>query len=247
MVFRTILLTATGFALAACQPQVPDSARGVGFESYSTYMQRRDGQLAGGGTAGAPLSAASGTIATQPIGTTSLDADPARPRDAVLMQGINQNQMPGPSGIPPLAPAVQPVPGQPAQGQLIGGGNSISDEQNFDAVASRESIQSDAERIRRQREQYVVVDPTALPQRSAAEGPNVVQYALSTSHSPGTKMHSRSSIRFKSYESACAPFTSADLAQEEFLRRGGPNRDPLGVDPDGDGFACGWDPRPFRG
>ena len=36
------------------------------------------------------------------------------------------------------------------------------------------------------------------------------------------------------------------LAQEEFLRTGGPERDKLGVDPDGDGFACAWDPRPFR-
>ncbi|NDH39999.1 MAG: hypothetical protein EBY45_06195 [Gammaproteobacteria bacterium] len=25
-----------------------------------------------------------------------------------------------------------------------------------------------------------------------------------------------------------------------------PERDPMGLDPDGDGFACGWDPEPFR-
>jgi hypothetical protein len=39
---------------------------------------------------------------------------------------------------------------------------------------------------------------------------------------------------------------SDDLAQEAFLSEGGPERDRLGVDPDGDGFACRWDPTPFR-
>ena len=36
------------------------------------------------------------------------------------------------------------------------------------------------------------------------------------------------------------------IAQAEFLRRGGPDRDPKALDPDGDGFACSWDPRPFQ-
>ena len=31
-----------------------------------------------------------------------------------------------------------------------------------------------------------------------------------------------------------------------FLEAGGPKRDRKGLDPDGDGFACAWDPRPFR-
>ena len=39
---------------------------------------------------------------------------------------------------------------------------------------------------------------------------------------------------------------SSDLAQKAFLSRGGPERDILLLDPDGDGFACKWDPRPFR-
>ena len=38
----------------------------------------------------------------------------------------------------------------------------------------------------------------------------------------------------------------SDLAQIEFLERGGPARDRLGLDPDGDGYACAWDPTPFR-
>ena len=41
-------------------------------------------------------------------------------------------------------------------------------------------------------------------------------------------------------------YASPDKAQQDFLAKGGPDRDRLGVDPDGDGFACSWDPRPFR-
>ena len=33
---------------------------------------------------------------------------------------------------------------------------------------------------------------------------------------------------------------------DEGLPCGGPERDPRGLDPDGDGFACDWDPAPFR-
>jgi hypothetical protein len=37
-----------------------------------------------------------------------------------------------------------------------------------------------------------------------------------------------------------------DAAQEAFLAAGGPERDRNNLDPDGDGFACWWDPEPFR-
>lgn len=235
--FRLILPAVTVLAVAACQPEVPDSARGVGFESYTDYMRRRDGDLAGGApitpgpvisperpTAAAPAPVTGAIIPNSPVTATPIGAAPAdRPRGDTI------------AGVAPQTGEVA-LQGQPR----------ISDEQEFAAVAARESIQSDAERLRRQREQYVVVEPTALPQRSGASGPNIVEFALSTSHAPGTKTYSRSGLRLRSYESACAPFSSADLAQEEFLRRGGPARDPMGVDPDGDGFACGWDPRPFR-
>ena len=32
----------------------------------------------------------------------------------------------------------------------------------------------------------------------------------------------------------------------QFLAAGGPERDRKGIDPDGDGFACGFNPAPFR-
>ncbi len=225
--FSGLTLAAATLALTACAPQVPDSGRGVGFESYSDYMRRRDGQLSG--------------PATQPM-----VSGPAISTERVTTVPVTPLPTNSTTTSRPRADTVAGVRSQSGETVHYGGNATISDEQNFDAVASRESIQSDAERIRRQREQYVEVAPTALPERSGEQGPNIVQFAVSTRHAPGTRMYTRGGIRLRSYESACGPFSSADLAQEEFLRRGGPERDPLGVDPDGDGFACGWDPRPFR-
>jgi hypothetical protein len=213
-------------ALAACAPEVPDSGSGVGFESYSEYMQRRQ---AGGAppvndpampisretrAPGAPISAVGGNAAD--LGRL----DPNRPQ-ADTFAGI-----------------------QSQAGERVHSG--ISDEQNFDAVSARETIESDRARIEQNRQQYVVIEPTALPQRNGPTGPNIVEFALSTQHAPGTPTYNRTSLLPRNYERACAPYTSADLAQEAFLAAGGPERDRLGVDPDGDGFACGWDPRPFR-
>ena len=45
---------------------------------------------------------------------------------------------------------------------------------------------------------------------------------------------------------ACRSYASADAAQTAFIAAGGPVIDPRGMDPDGDGFVCGWDPRPYR-
>ena len=122
----------------------------------------------------------------------------------------------------------------------------ISDEQDFSAVSSRESIESDAARLAAQREQYQVIEPTAVPSRSGAGGPNIVEYALSTSNVPGQAIYRRSALRLSDYNRNCVKYASSDLAQEAFLKAGGPEKDRLNLDPDGDGFACQWDPTPFR-
>jgi hypothetical protein len=128
----------------------------------------------------------------------------------------------------------------------MAGSRTISDEQDFSAVSSRESIASNAERLAQQRAQYEVIAPTALPQRSDQNGASIVQYALSTTHAPGVQMYNRSSLFARDPLRTCAKYPSSDLAQEAFLASGGPQKDREGLDPDGDGFACGWDPRPFR-
>jgi len=230
---QRLVLSVCVLTLAACAPEVPDSARGVGFESYSDYMQRREGggrpPVAAGNM---PISPEARAVAPQPVIGAPLTA--MRPAvDPVL----DANR--------PRSDAIATV--APQSGELVHNrAAGISDEQNFDAVASRESIESDRQRIEQNRQQYVVVEPTALPERAGPTGPNIVEFALSTRHNPGTAVYPRGGLFPKNYERACGPYTSADLAQEAFLAAGGPERDRLGVDPDGDGFACGWDPRPFR-
>ena len=79
-----------------------------------------------------------------------------------------------------------------------------------------------------------------------ASGPNLAAYALSVSNRPGESVYKRGGIHLISSDKACAKYISADQAQIAFLASGGPQRDRLNLDPDGDGFACGWDPTPFQ-
>lgn len=52
----------------------------------------------------------------------------------------------------------------------------------------------------------------------------------------------RQPISAAAHEAACGRYYTAAKAQENFLRAGGPQLDPVGLDPDGDGYACGYRP-----
>jgi len=78
-------------------------------------------------------------------------------------------------------------------------------------------------------------------------GPNIVDYALSTSHPIGTPIYDRwNPFRWRNFERNCLQFPSQNAAQEAFLAAGGPVQDRQNLDPDGDGYACWWNPEPFR-
>lgn len=258
--------------LAACTQSVPDSGAGVGFQDYNSYMREQAASaprastpvtpVAPFGTAVAPAApsggfspdlaaaaidrasgtgSATGAVIGAPLSATTTGPvsfpDPmAQPSTAVAAYDPNDPNRPRGNA---------PVTIQPQSGEMAASNQGISDEQDFDAVAARETIESDAERIARNKAQYTVIQPTAVPER-ASTGPNIVQFALSTTHAPGTQMYNRSSLRFTDQTAACSRYSSSDLAQEAFLAAGGPERDRRGLDPDGDGFACSWDPRPFR-
>ena len=235
-------------ALAACDPVVPES--GVGFGDYSQYLRDRERALASGTQPPAPVAAP--TVA--PPVTTGFSTDRAGAAiDAA--EGRTTATAPLPAAPLPAAPLDATDPNRPRgnapegikveTGEIQTGGHStISDEQDFSAVSARETIESDKERIARNRAQYEVIQPTAVPQRVGGGGPNIVAFALSTTHAPGTPVYRRSGFGGKG--AACGRYASSDLAQEAFLADGGPERDRKGLDADGDGFACGWDPRPFR-
>lgn len=182
-------------ALAACAPDIPNSAEGVGFDDYEVYDTEALGQ---------------GEGAPPPISDE-------RPNSAV---------------------ATAPSLNNP----------DISDEQDFEAVSGRQTIESDAARLERLREEYQVIQPRALPERSGAGGPNVVAFALETSHPVGQQIYRRSGRQSTREDLLirCAAFVSNDAAQRAFLEQGGPERDRRRLDPDGDGYACLWDPTPFR-
>lgn len=70
---------------------------------------------------------------------------------------------------------------------------------------------------------------------------NVAAYARSTSNQVGQRVYSRSGKRGN-----CRAYGSGDAAQRAFLSHGGPSNDTLGLDSDGDGFACDFDPQFYR-
>lgn len=95
---------------------------------------------------------------------------------------------------------------------------------------------------------YAVVEAKPLPTRpsSSKSGTGVVAFALQTDHPVGQSVYPRSATSSDRTTRACERYASADLAQAAFLQSGGPDRDGQGLDPDGDGYACGWNPDRFR-
>jgi hypothetical protein len=246
MMNRFLTLSTVAF-LAACSTQVPDSNPnlGVGFNGYdefSTERARRDAEL----QAMRPRAVPDGqAIASETL--TALESVRTIGGQSPV-GGVGDSTAQGALGTPlPAARVPAPVETATLGMAPVTDNPDISDEQNFDAVASRESIESDAERIERNRETYQVVAPTALPERSSTGRPNVVAFALATSHPLGTQVYRRTGgANINRFNRECARYPSADRAQEAFLVAGGPQRDRRGMDPDGDGYACFWNPAPFR-
>ena len=253
MIIRFSIVAALGFALSACQPAIPDSARGAGFDSFDAQQSRRDAALASSGSAigasgNAPMSAAMpapASVSASPLGSVddgsaaATAAETTRILDATRPGGLGNDAATN-SGQEPLNAS----PSNPAPPVLNAEG--ISQENNFDAVSGERSIQGDAARIAANRAQYRVVQPEALPERTDA-GPNIVAYALQSSHPVGTAVYTRRGFnKERKYARACAQYSHPDQAQIAFLAAGGPQRDREGMDPDGDGYACTWNPAPYR-
>jgi len=246
---KTLLLMAPalGLALAACQPRVPDSNPGVGFQDYNSYIRNS--------TRGVPApQPAAGAPATSAAPATGFSTEAAAAAISAAENGTTTGAV---TGAPLDATNPMPITGDRPRGNAPAGiqettsemnyvTGGVSDEQDFSAVTSRETIASDAARLAENRAQYVVIQPGALPVRPGESGPNIAAYAVATNNPVGVKLYNRPSFYLTSPDKACAKFPSPDLAQEAFLAAGGPQKDSKALDPDGDGFACDWDPRPFR-
>lgn len=227
---KLLLIPAFGF-IAACDTVAPVTDSGF---NTPQYQAQREAQLAGQSASGNSL------VAPQAISQEQLSSAPGA---AVGPYGVGDaasdiaNQ---------TAAALASTSGSVAAPTPVSH-SGISDEQDFAAVSSRRTIQDDATLIQQNRQTYEVVAPTALPERSQDGQPNIVQYALSTSNPVGTQLYSRSGFNLQAKaQRNCKQYVSSDQAQIAFLSNGGPQRDRKGLDPDGDGFACNWDPSPFR-
>lgn len=215
-----VVMFGAAIVLMACTPPVPDSARGVGFEDYDTYLARQQAQQ----NASAPQSVqttTANTPATQAEQTAAAAVEAVRPET--------------PTTTANSARAAQPD------------NPNISDEQDFEAVSSRRTIEDDAARVQEKRTQYTVIQPTAIPNRPSGTAQTPIQFALATSHPVGQKVYRRGLGGARKAETACAQYENAEKAQDEFLKNGGPEKDKLGLDPDGDGYACGWNPATYQG
>lgn len=220
--------------VAACAGPVPDSAKGVGFDNYDTYLAEKQAR-------DAELRSARGTLPAQtaPVATT-----PEQQTADAAVAAVRGNRVPGQAARGESVPAgIQNTsPNAPTTNNPL-----ISDEQDFNAVSSRQSIESDAARRQAQSAQYKVIEPTAVPNRPGSVGTTPIEFALKTNHPVGQKVYRRSPFGANKVAQNCAAYSSAELAQDAFLKAGGPSKDKLGIDPDGDGYACGWNPGKYRG
>jgi hypothetical protein len=155
-----------------------------------------------------------------------------------------------PTGTPasPAVGAMDPAAPVALQGSATGTGAALDDDsinlmqwtleqQRIDAaIAERELLDA--------RSKLVVVQPGPLPNR--VEGVNIALFAQQTDNAVGEARYGRSVGARVAGVGNCGRFRDADAAQRAFLAGGGPERDRYGVDPDGDGFACRWDPAPYR-
>ncbi|MEE9453856.1 MAG: hypothetical protein V3V13_05665 [Paracoccaceae bacterium] len=94
------------------------------------------------------------------------------------------------------------------------------------------------------RAKLVIIEPGVLPEVVA--GVNIAYYARQTSNQVGERLYRRPVIKARFSNTECRKFAVPDDAQRYFLANDGPQKDPLNLDPDGDGFACKWSPAAFR-
>ena len=94
------------------------------------------------------------------------------------------------------------------------------------------------------REKRIIIQPGDIPDIIATV--NIAAFARSTINPVGKRIYRRNYIRTGDELNNCSRFRIKDDAQRYFLANGGPELDPLKLDPDGDGYACFWNPEVFR-
>ena len=95
------------------------------------------------------------------------------------------------------------------------------------------------------RQKRTIVEPEDTEELSEKSDINLALYARQTFNSVGQKIYNRNPTKKKKID-PCLRFISAEDAQRFFLKKNGPQKDFWNLDPDGDGFACKWNPEQYR-
>ena len=172
---------------------------------------------------------------------TDIDADEQQPEQFASNEDNNDEDVTDDESTGRVELALEPKPQE-----FDEFGRTVSDEQDFASVVQRETIESDSQRIKDTEEKLVIYDPIEHPEKVGQS--DVVSFALNTKHTPGTVLFRRNTAFFNrnNYLERCNAYVDSEAAQQAFLDAGGPENDDLNLDPDGDGFACSWNPVKYR-
>ena len=95
------------------------------------------------------------------------------------------------------------------------------------------------------RQKRIVIEPDFANELNQKSAVNIALYAIRSQNEVGQKIYERFKIKKKKLD-PCLRFVSTDDAQRFFLKNNGPKNDLWNLDPDGDGFACKWNPLQYR-
>jgi len=249
--------------VSACASNAPYSnvidtaGSGVGFSDYAQYMRAQEELSrirraeAAAARAVPQQSGAPAQVGFQPQGFGN--AQTQVPQQAPLGQPIAATPLQSQPQQVAQANAAQPTTAQPLAslgfntGQTLAASAPAPAEQGVSTQSYQAQPFGTAAQNRVVRRDFVPQVRVTAAEAPAASGPNLFMYALSTRHNVGEERYTRRNpLRWRRWEAACAQYPHQDLAQEAFLAAGGPEKDSENMDPDGDGFACWWNPAPFR-
>ena len=174
---RNAALLTSVLALAACAGPIPDSGA----------QSANEATLPGAATVSSqPIDSEGAAIAAETSQVLGLSG-PATTTTGAPLSAMSSSATvnAGTATVPPVTSGATVEDGAVANTAVI------SDENNFQAVSERESIQSDAERLAENRAQYVVIQPTEVPQREGGNGASVVKFALATNNFTAVRASTR--------------------------------------------------------
>ena len=129
--------------------------------------------------------------------------------------------------------------------------NSLSSDSGFLDLSLSTLEQQNTEKLKAEkflseaRKKRIIITPEQIEETYQNSDINLARYARQASNLVGEKIYVRLSKRNKKSD-PCFRFISDDDSQRFFLEKGGPVKDLWNLDPDGDGFACKWNPDSYK-